>query len=61
MCPRLSNLRAEKMFGKETLAALSQNVNVAHATLIRIRMLQLKENCVILLDLHPPTKKKKEL
>lgn len=32
------------MFGKETLAVLSQNGDVTHAALIWIRMLQLKEN-----------------
>ena len=41
--------RTEKIFGKETSAVLSQSVDIAHAVLIQIRMLQLKENCVIFL------------
>lgn len=45
--------RTEKIFGKETSAVLSQSVDIAHAVLIQIRMLQLKENCVILPDFHP--------
>lgn len=45
--------RTEKIFGKETSAVLSQSVDIAHAVLIQIRMLQLKENYVILPDFHP--------
>lgn len=54
MCaPHLHIPRTEKIFGKETSAVLSQSVDIAHAVLIQIRMLQLKENCVILPDFHP--------
>lgn len=51
--PHLHITRPEKIFGKET-AVLSQSVDIAHAALIQIRMLQLKENCVILPDFHSP-------
>ena len=52
--PHLHILRTEKVFGKEMSAVLSQSVDTAHAALIQIRMLQLKENCVIMPDFHPP-------
>ena len=52
--PHLHITRPEKIFAKETSAVLSQSVAIAHVALIQIRMLQLKENCIILPDFHPP-------
>ena len=56
--PHLHIPRTEKVFGKKMPAVLSQSVDTAHAVLIQIRMLQLKENCVIMPDFHPSTHKK---
>ena len=59
--PDLLILIAEKIFGRDTSAVLSQNVDVAHAALIWIRMLQLKEKCLILPDCPLPHTPKKYL
>ena len=58
MCPTLTHSENWKGICKEMPAVLSQSVDTAHAVLIQIRMLQLKENCVIMPDFHPSTHKK---
>lgn len=53
--PDLHILWAEKIIGKGTSAVLSQNVDVAHVALIRIRILQLKRKlCNLARFPHPP-------